>query len=126
MEISSIISVALAIVTIIGSLATARHTIRKDRREQEIAHMATVEADDRASDRIVKLAETEAEKRVAVVKTEMQLEINQLKLEYTQEISGLKDRLIDFGRERERYYCYAAPTCAERCERQTEIIGGTD
>lgn len=76
-------------------------------------------ADDAAQDRLLKLIEEEAEKRVKLVRTDLELKIAEQELEHQREMRSMRrefeDRLSAMRRDLETYRCdNAAAGCPNR------------
>ncbi|NTW28524.1 MAG: hypothetical protein HGA39_04070 [Coriobacteriia bacterium] len=99
---------------------------QKDRREQVSTQIDLTKADDVVRDRIVELVEKESEKRVAVVKTEMELTLKTMQLKHLEEVGDLRrsfERQISEVRdELDEYRCYNAPKCLTRRKKASDPI----
>lgn len=75
-------------------------------------------ADDAQADRLIRLAEEEAEKRVSIVRTEFELKMAQSELTHRDEMKVLRDHLEGEIRtlrgDLTRYKCLLAPACTWR------------
>lgn len=75
-------------------------------------------ADDAASDRIIRLIETEADKKVEVVRTEFALIIANMELKHRDELTAMRmdfeGQLKSLRSEHDTYRCELAPVCSWR------------
>lgn len=81
------ISVIAALFTALMGAASIVAGITYNRLKSRIDAQS---ADDAASDRIIKLVEQEAEKRVQIVRIEFELKIAQMQAEHAQQIADLR------------------------------------
>lgn len=103
-ELAILISIVAAIAGVLGGVVKSQI----DRRASDAA----------AQDRIIRLIEVEAEKRVEVVRTEFKLQIAEMQLAHRTEIDAMKSdfekQLHSLKREHSTYRCELAPICAWR------------
>lgn len=103
-DIAILVGIAATVSGIIG--ATLRSWI--DRKNAEAA----------ASDRLIRLAEVEAEKRVEIVRTEFKLQIAEMQLQHRSEIDSMRadfeKELRSLKKEHDTYRCELAPICGWR------------
>ncbi len=75
-------------------------------------------AEEASSDRLIRLIEAEAEKRVEIVRTEFKLQITEIQLEHRTQIDAMRSEfereLKSLKREHDTYRCELAPICAWR------------
>ena len=75
-------------------------------------------ADADASDRIIRLVEVEADKRVEIVRTEFKLQIAEMQLEHKSEIDAMRSefekQIATLKRERDTHRCELAGICSWR------------
>lgn len=100
-----------ALSTALGAGVSAVYTKHKAKLERAVA-------DDNASDRIIRLIEVEAEKKVEIVRTEFKLEIAQIKLQHAEEIKAMREefesQLKSLRAEHDTFRCEHAPKCSWR------------
>lgn len=103
-DLAIIVGIASAMAGVIGGLVRAR----LDRKSAEAA----------ASDRLLRLVETEAEKKVEVVRTEFKLQFAELQLSHQAELASMRadfDKQVkSLKREHDTYRCELAPVCSWR------------
>lgn len=110
---------------LLAALATAAGVwwgVARNRRDH-------IEADDAAQERLLKLIEEEADKRVQIVRTEFELAIAMMRLDHANELTKMR---ADFERQiatvkadGERYRCDVAERCDGRVLDGIKV-GGTD
>lgn len=100
-DIALVLGLMTALAGVLGSLATSAYTRRKSSIESQAAEVA-------ASDRIIRLIEQEAEKRVEVVRTEFQLKIAEMQLAHKNEIEDMRNQ---FERELDELRSAQALVC---------------
>lgn len=75
-------------------------------------------ADAQASDRIIRLVEVEADKRVEVVRTEFKLQIAEMQIDHQRQLTAMRDdfekQVKTLRKEHDTYRCEHALTCAWR------------
>lgn len=75
-------------------------------------------SDAAASDRIIRLVEVEADKRVEVVRTEFKLQIAEMQLEHGRQIEAMRNdfekQVKTLRKEHDTYRCELAPVCGWR------------
>lgn len=89
-ELAILVGIVSALAGVTGSLVRSRI----DRKGAEAA----------ASDRIIRLVEVEADKRVAVVRTEFELKIAQMQLQHRDEIHAMRSTFEKQIREIKKQY----------------------
>lgn len=103
-ELAILISIVAALAGVLGGTIKTQ----LDRRASDAA----------AQDRIIRLVEVEAEKRVEVVRTEFKLQIAELQLAHRSEIDAMRTnfdkQLHALKREHSANRCELAPICAWR------------
>lgn len=103
-DLAIIVGIASAVAGVIGAMLRSA----LDKRKVETA----------ASDRLIRLAEVEAEKRVEVVRTEFKLKLAELQLEHRTEIDAMRaefdKQLKSLRKEHDTYRCELAPVCSWR------------
>lgn len=106
------VAILVGIASTLAAIAGGMIKSRLDRESSEAA----------ASDRIIRLIEQEAEKRVQVVRTEFQLKIAQMELAHKQEFDEMK---AAFEREiqelRNRGLDCSVPDCPNRSAKPIKI-----
>jgi len=110
--VASILSSILGVIG--GQALAARSDTRRDKREKRVIKQQQQAADDVASDRLIKLIEREADKRVDIVRAEFALEIANLKLEHASELATLRAEIATVRRDAEVFRCDVAQGCAHR------------
>lgn len=102
------LTLLLGIVATIAGITGGLIRSRIDRKSAEAA----------SSDRLIRLVEAEAEKRVEIVRTEFKLQIAELQLEHRNEINKIKTdfekQLKSLKTEHDTYRCELAPICSWR------------
>jgi hypothetical protein len=128
-DIAALVGILGVLFTCLGILGTQFYTRRRDSREKRVIKREQQAADDIASDRLIKLAEAVAEKKVAFVRAEFQLIIANLKLDHANELTAMRadfdQQLATIRRDHETYRCDVAPTCKRRHHGQDLAVGGT-
>jgi len=120
----------------LGALGTQFYNRRRDSREKRVIKREQQAADDVASERLIKLIEREADKRVAIVRAEFELIIAKLKLEQLQkdvakaaELTAIRAdferQIAEIKQAGETYRCDVAPDCDLRHKGEIKA-GGTD
>lgn len=99
------------LVTIVAALAGVSGGVIKSRLDSKGAEQAS-------SDRLIRLIETEADKRVEVVRTEFQLTIANMELKHQAELTAMRTdfekQLKSLKKEHDTYRCELAPICTWR------------
>ena len=110
-DVAVLIAAVSAFFTIVGGIFATAYNRRKSRIDQ-------AKADSDASDRLIRLIEQEAEKKVEIVRTEFKLQIAEMQLEHAKQLTAMRQ---DFERqlkalrgEHDKYRCEHALTCAWR------------
>lgn len=85
-DLTAALAIVGAVCTALGVLVSAGYTRRKGSIEQR-------SADDVAQDRLIKLIEQEAEKRVQIVRLEFEAEIAKMRLAHARELAKVR---VDF------------------------------
>jgi hypothetical protein len=110
-DVAVLVGVVSALFTILGGLITASFNRRKSLIEKK-------SADDAASDRLIRLIETEAEKKVEIVRTEFKLQIAEAQLEHSRQLTAMRTdfekQLAALRKEHDTYRCEHALTCTWR------------
>lgn len=88
-DVTAALAIVGALCTALGVLVSAAYTRRKGSIEQR-------SADDVAQDRLIKLIEREAEKRVQIVRLEFEAEIAKMRLAHAQELAKVR---VDFEQQ---------------------------
>lgn len=103
-DVAIIVGIAATLSGIIGAMLRSW----LDRKNAETA----------ASDRLIRLAEVEAEKRVEIVRTEFKLQIAEMALQHRTEIDSMRadfeKELKSLKKEHDTYRCELAPICSWR------------
>lgn len=110
-EVAIFVGLITATAGAIGAAITARYTRSKQVLESQ-------SADDAATDRLIRLIEQEAEKRVAIVRAEFELQIAEMKREHAREIAALTAKFeseLDQVRRAHRSY-YSETTDQQKAE----------
>lgn len=99
------------LVAIVSAVAGVLGGVIKSRIDAKTASEA-------ASDRLIRLIETEAEKKVEIVRTEFKLQIAELQLQHQSEIAAMRTdfeaQLKKLSKEHDTYRCELAPICGWR------------
>lgn len=99
------------LVTIVAALAGVSGGVIKSRLDSKGAEQAS-------SDRLIRLIETEADKRVEVVRTEFALTIANMELKHRDELTAMRTdfekQLRSLKKEHDTYRCELAPICSWR------------
>ena len=102
------IAILTGIVAALAGVGGAALKARLDKRQADAA----------ASDRIIRLVEVEAEKRVEVVRTEFALKIAEMELAHRDQIASMRQafetQLAALKKERATHRCELAPVCGWR------------
>ena len=115
----------------LSSLGTQFYSRRRDSREKRVIKREQQAADDIASDRLIRLAEEVADKRVAVMRVDFELIIANLKLEQLakdaakeRELAELRAQIAAIRQDAEKYHCDLAPACDQNPSRAKTATGG--
>lgn len=96
------------LVGIVATMAGVGGAMLRSRLDSKAAEAA-------ASDRIIRLVEVEADKRVQVVRTEFELKIAQMELTHRDQLTAMRvdfeGQLAGLKAEHDRYRCELAPVC---------------
>lgn len=110
-DVAVLIAAVSAFFSIVGGVVATYLNRRKSNIEQ-------AKADDDASDRLIRLIEKEADKRVEIVRTEFKLQIAEMQLEHAKQLTTVRQ---DFERqlktlrlEHDKYRCEHALICGWR------------
>ena len=102
------VAIFVGIVATLSGLIGAMLRSWLDKRSAETA----------VADRLIRLAEVEAEKRVEIVRTEFKLQIAELQLEHRTEIDKMRNEFEksfrSLKKEHDTYRCELAPVCGWR------------
>lgn len=88
-DVTAALAVVGGVCAALGVLVSAAYTRRKGGIEQR-------SADDNAQDRLIKLIEQEAEKRVQIVRLEFEAEIAKMRIAHARELAKVR---VDFERQ---------------------------
>ncbi|NTW29452.1 MAG: hypothetical protein HGA39_08850 [Coriobacteriia bacterium] len=130
----------IGILVGIGGFATAIGSLVWAGRKAAVEKQA---ADDAASERLIRLVEREAEKKVSVVRLELEVQLKQQEVNHLKELEkmraehrrerdsmreSLERQISDLRGELEEYRCFNAPTCETRRRKISDPVkvGGTD
>lgn len=98
-DVTAALAVVGALCTALGVFVSAAYTRRKGSIEQR-------SADDVAQDRLIKLIEQEAEKRVQIVRLEFEAEIAKMRIAHARELAKVREdfeaQLAEVRREQTR------------------------
>lgn len=110
------------IVSIVAALAGVTGGVIKSRLDSKTVEQAT-------SDRVIRLVEVEAEKRVEYVRTEFKLQIAEMQLEHRTQLEAMRTdfekQLKTLRKEHDTYRCELAPVCGWRNKRTAPPLPAT-
>lgn len=110
-DVAVLIAAVSAFFSIVGGVIATYLNRRKSNIEQ-------AKANDDASDRLIRLIEQEADKKVEVVRTEFKLVIAELKLQHAKELTAMRqdfeNQLNALRGEHDKYRCEHAIVCSWR------------
>lgn len=110
-DLAVIVGAGTAFFTILGGFITTTFNRRKAQIDQG-------KADAEASDRLIRLIEQEADKRVEIVRTEFKLQIAEMQLEHAKQLTAMRQdferQLKSLRGEHDKYRCEHALTCVWR------------
>lgn len=99
------------LITIVATVAGIGGGVIRSRIDSKSAEQAS-------SDRLIRLIETEADKRVEVVRTEFQLTIANMELKHRDELTAMRSeferQLATLKVQHDTYRCELAPVCSWR------------
>lgn len=112
-DVAILCGILATLSSVLGGLLGIKFNSRKSKIDQQAA-------EDQASDRLIRLIETEADKKVEIVRTEFRLEIAELKLAHSSELSSMRQdfekQLKRLRDERDTYRCDHALVCTWRAK----------
>jgi hypothetical protein len=110
-DVALVATIAATLTGVVASLGTNLYNKHR-------AQIETQAADQAASDRLIRLIETEADKRVEIVRTEFKLQIAEMQLEHQRELTAMRTdfekQVKALKKEHDAYRCEHAPVCTWR------------
>lgn len=110
------------IIGIVATIAGISGGFIRSRLDRKSAEQAT-------GDRIIRLVQEEAEKRVEVVRTEFALQIAQMELKHRDELESMRadfeEQVAGLKKEHDTYRCEHAPVCSWRFSPKPPPPGGS-
>jgi hypothetical protein len=111
-----------ALFTILGIVGNQYYNRRRSNREEETLEITAAklkeDSEQEANDRLIKLIQREADKKVDVVKTEFELRSLRMQASYSKQLTqvrkALERKIAELVEDNRMYRCVFAPTCTER------------